>query len=182
MLSTFSVSIGTATGSNPISISIAVTNHGPLSACSAAPCAPNTLTVFYIFLTNTNPPSQSVGRRDLIPNAYVVSSVDVLWTVNGSIPGTFTIVPPPSSGGTIPFFGFGRWPVEVVPGTCSGDSCSIGSPAVLPGENIAIFYMGWVHGSDEPNGRYVFTFTVHGTVNGSPLDVVGRSSTIVMTS
>jgi hypothetical protein len=27
-------------------------------------------------------------------------------------------------------------------------------------------YFAWAHGSDEANGTYVFTFTVHGTLKG----------------
>jgi hypothetical protein len=55
-------------------------------------------------------------------------------------------------------------------------------PAILPGENAVILYDGWVHGDGEPNGLYVFRFTVHGTLNGTPLDLTASSPPIQMTN
>jgi hypothetical protein len=37
-----------------------------------------------------------------------------------------------------------------------------GSPAVLPGENTAPLVSRCVHGVDDADGNYVFTFTIHG--------------------
>jgi hypothetical protein len=59
--------------------------------------------------------------------------------------------------------------------------CDVRSPAVLPGENTAPFISRWVHGADEPDGAYVFTFTLHGTLNGEPVNVTATSKKIVMT-
>jgi hypothetical protein len=39
----------------------------------------------------------------------------------------------------------------------------------------------WFHGSDEPTGSYVFRFTLHGTLNGAPVDLTASSKSIQMT-
>jgi hypothetical protein len=67
-----------------------------------------------------------------------------------------------------------------VPGKWS--PCNIvGSPAVDPGEITAIYHRGWAHGNAEPNGTYVFRYTVHGTLNGTPVDLTASSPPILMT-
>jgi len=38
----------------------------------------------------------------------------------------------------------------------------------------------WINGG-EPNGTYVFTYVVHGTLNGTPGDLEASSKPIVMT-
>jgi len=58
----------------------------------------------------------------------------------------------------------------------------VGNPAVLPGEDTAVLYYGWAHGSTEPNGTYVFKYTIHGTFNGTPTDLTTQSAPIQMTS
>jgi hypothetical protein len=45
-----------------------------------------------------------------------------------------------------------------------------------------IFWNGWFHGNEEANGTYVFTFTVHGTLNGTPLDLTASGPEIRMTN
>jgi hypothetical protein len=52
----------------------------------------------------------------------------------------------------------------------------------IPGEEVVVHYVGWAHGSDEPNGTYVFTFTIHGTLNGTPVVLRASSPPIVMTA
>jgi hypothetical protein len=54
-------------------------------------------------------------------------------------------------------------------------------PAVLPGENTVALYVGWIHTENEPDGKHVFKYTVHGSLNGVPTDVVAVSSKISMT-
>jgi hypothetical protein len=54
-------------------------------------------------------------------------------------------------------------------------------PAVLPTENTIADYIGWTHGVGEPNGSYVFRFTVRGTLNGEPAEVTATSQKISMT-
>jgi hypothetical protein len=47
-------------------------------------------------------------------------------------------------------------------------------------ENSAVFYSGWLHADDEPDGTYVFRFTVHGMLNGTPVDLIANSPPIQM--
>ena len=121
-----------------------------------------------------------VGTRATQPNSYVVSSVDESIFVNGvQFGSTTTFTPPPNA-----FFRSrsGRWPATV---TCPppNDPCNVvGSPAVVPGEETAIFYSLWFHGDAEPNGSYVFRYTVHGTLNGTPVDLTASSPPIQMTN
>jgi hypothetical protein len=57
----------------------------------------------------------------------------------------------------------------------------IGKPAVIPGENTVVLFPGWIHGPGEPNGTYVFKYTVHGTQNGTPVDLTATTPPIAMT-
>jgi hypothetical protein len=165
-----------------LSASVLPTNPGPIHACSTAPaeCPLNTVTQLIIYTTNTSRPvhwlTGAIARPE-IPNAYAVSSVDARVSVNGvDVPewsGTFT--PPPAA--SPPSFA-GRWPVSCAP---FSSPCDVRSPAVLPGETTAPFVSRWLHGVDEPDGTYVFTFTIHGTLNGEPVDVTASSKKIVMT-
>ena len=45
-----------------------------------------------------------------------------------------------------------------------------------------VYYVGWIHADNEPNGRYVFKYTIHGTLNGSPVDLTASSPPIKMIS
>jgi len=45
-----------------------------------------------------------------------------------------------------------------------------------------VIYAGWQHAVGEPNGKYVFQYTVHGTLNGAPVDVTASSQPIFMTN
>ena len=75
----------------------------------------------------------------------------------------------------------GRWPVTA---SCppEGPPCNVvGSPAVIPGEEAEVFWINWFHATFEPNGTYVFKFTIHGTLNGTPVDLSASSPPIVMT-
>jgi hypothetical protein len=180
-----------ANPSNRIVGYVVLTNKGPLHSCvewapSGYSC-PEAITIVYIYVLNLNPLTNTGGNnREVISNAYVINEVDWSTYVNGTLisawPGEgtwiFAITPPPNPT----WIGPGHWPVEVTP---SG----IGNPSVLPGENVAILYVGWVHCSQgcagapvsEPNGLYVFHFTVRGTVNGVEDDITLQSFPIVMT-
>jgi hypothetical protein len=172
---------GGATGPG-LSASVLPTNPGPLHACATAPteCPLNTVTQLIIYTQNTNRPVNWLTgpiTRPEIPNAYAVSSVDARVAVNGvDVPewsGTFT--PPPTA---IPPGFAGRWPVSCAPFT---SPCDVRSPAVLPGETTAPLVSRWIHGVDDPDGTYVFTFTLNGTLNGEPVEVTASSKKIVMT-
>jgi hypothetical protein len=64
----------------------------------------------------------------------------------------------------------------------AGPPCNgVRSPAVLPGEKTSVLYTGWGHAAGEPNGKYVFRFTVHGTIDGVPVDLTTSTPPIKMT-
>jgi hypothetical protein len=164
-----------------LSAYVGLSNPGPLRACSTAltDCPLNTVTQLFIYTTNSNRPGNWLPRevtRSQIPNAYVVSSVDMAVSVNGTVLGCCgTFTPPPTT--PTPAFA-GRWPVSCAP---FSSPCEVTSPAVLPGETTAPFVSRWIHTADEPDGTYIFTFTLHGTLNGEPVDVTATSKKIVMT-
>jgi hypothetical protein len=88
-----------------------------------------------------------------MPNAYVISSVAWSLTVNGTPSGGFALPVLPSDG------------------------------AILPGETAAAANIGWANTTSPPgpgSGKYVFTFTVNGTLNGHPVSLTGKSPSIVM--
>lgn len=161
-------------------------NKGPVTACYTAPCPVESWEQIPIYTANTNPLVNFVNQpgdlnaRYTVPNAYVVDSVDWSMTINGVTqpPDTTPLTPPPNA--FIKNWA-GHWPSTV---RCPFDGAPcyvVGHPAVLPGENIAPLYFSWIHGSDEPDGVYVFTFTLHGSVNGAPLDVTTSTPPIQMT-
>jgi hypothetical protein len=43
------------------------------------------------------------------------------------------------------------------------------------------FFDGWFHASFEPTGSYVFRFTLHGMLNGAPVELTASSKPIQMT-
>jgi hypothetical protein len=89
-----------------------------------------------------------------------------------SLPGRLEPAAPPYVG---------HWPATA---TCppEGPPCNqVTNPAVMPGEGTDIFWTAWAHGDEEPNGLYVFRYTVHGTLNGTPVEVSGNSPPIRMT-
>jgi hypothetical protein len=158
------------------------TTRGPLPACSpdGSDCTNTNAVRNYIYIVNANRLMNLGGTRATMPNAFVVSSVDSAIFANGVHLPEFdaTLTPPPNA-----FFGSlsGNWPSTV---TCppSGPPCDVvGSPAVDPGENTTILHTNWFHANNEPNGAYVFKFTVHGTLNGTSVDLQANSPTISMT-
>jgi transposase len=56
--------------------------------------------------------------------------------------------------------------LERVRGTLVEGSLAAARTLVELGENTSILYTGWAHWNAEPNGTYVFRFTIHGTLNG----------------
>jgi len=158
------------------------TSPGPLTTCTAAaPCTTANSVWDFIHIINANQLTNRVGglNRDTWPNSFAVSSIDEQIFVNGIEQPQFdaTLTPPPNAS---PRFWSGHWPSTVA---CPGDgtACNVVlNPAVLPGENTAIVYTGWVHGSGEPNGTYVFKYTIHGTLNGNAVDLTTSSPPIQM--
>lgn len=179
------VSAASETGTpKRLSVDVVASNRGPLPACSAGGCTPANSVAHFIYVDNANEVTNELaagGRtRDVVPNAFVISSVDETILVDGVDTFHFTMTPPPNSGDFS--FWAGHWPSTVSCPPGGPPPCTVvGSPAVLPGENTAAVYTGWVHAVGEPNGTYVFTYVVHGTLNGTPVDLEASSKSIVMT-
>jgi hypothetical protein len=155
---------------------------GPLQTCETNP--DNCIVWHYIYVANFHQISNQAGgtTRETLPNSYVVSSVSESISINGAPYPAFdsTNTPPPATN----FRAWaGHWPMTVKcqPGAPPDPCDEVHSPAVIPGENTAVLYAGWAHGATEPNGTYVFHFTIHGSVNGNPVDLTADSPPIQMT-
>jgi len=170
-------------GGNGLYAFAQITNRGPLPACTTD-CSTRSTTWAFIHVVNANQLSTENGAasRVTLANSFVVSSVDMRVFVDGvQSGGTTTFTPPPNIQPDFLRNYAGHWPATV---TCGGNPppCGVvGNPAVLPTEAAIPFYTGWLHTADEPNGSYVFRFTVHGTLNGAPADVEAVSQAITMT-
>jgi hypothetical protein len=156
-------------------------NREPLPACSGPDCTPANSVWHFIYVANANRLTNlNLGTtRATVPNAFAVGSVDSSIFVDGVATFSSTLTPPPDAGEFS--FWAGHWPSTVSCGGLPPPCGVVGSPAVLPGENTAVLYTGWTHANTEPNGTYVFKFTVHGTLNGAPVDLHATSPPIVMT-
>jgi hypothetical protein len=161
--------------------SIGTTNRGPLHLCAGIGDA-GCVAWHFLYIKNKNDLTDTVSSpsqfraRSFVENAFVVSSVDEAIFVDGEHYQDNTFPAPPNTT-----FFTGSWPSTV---TCPGPPpCNtILSPAILPGEKTAIVYVGWAHVTGEPNGKYVFRYTVHGTLNGQPVDVTTSTPAITMTN
>jgi hypothetical protein len=171
---------------NGLSAYVVPSNRQPLPACSpdGSDCTARNSVQWYIHVANTNqivnisPPLSMVARPG-VPNAFVVNSVDEREVVSGVQIGQDTLVPPPNL--THRFFSAGRFISTVTCGDPITLPCNtVISPAVLPGEDVAVFFEGWFHTTDpsDPNGLLVVTFTVHGTLNGTPVDLTASAPPI----
>jgi hypothetical protein len=165
-----------------LKLTVVANTRGPLPACDAAGnCGAETVVQHFLYVDNDNALEHLVGggpTRAGVTNAFVVSRVDETIYVDGVDRFDFVQLPPPGSN-FAPWSG--HWPVEV---TCpdTGPPCDVvGPPTVLPGERAIVLYTGWAHGFDEPDGTYVFKYTVRGSVNGTPVALVGTAPKIVMT-
>lgn len=162
---------------------IVATNPGPLPPCAGTgDCTAANTVGHFIHVVNANQLTNHLGglNRATWPNSFAVGSVAEQIFVDGVHQTQFdtAFTPPPNAN---PRSWSGHWPATV---TCPSDgtACNIvGSPAVLPGENTVALYAGWSHGSTEPNGTYVFKYTIHGSLNGNPVDLTASSTPIQMT-
>jgi hypothetical protein len=161
--------------------------RGPLPACSqdGSNCGPANNVWNYIYVANLNPISNAAGgsTRETLPNSYVVESVSGAVFVDGVHHPEFDFTLTPAPSAFVRSYA-GHWPMTV---TCQPsappDPCNeIHHPAVIPGENTSILYAGWTHANPEPNGTYVFKYTIHGTLNGTPDDLTAISPPIQMTN
>jgi len=173
---------------NGLLADVVPTQRAPLPACSPdeSDCTAANRVDTFVYVANLNPltplpfqPSVPPTRPGL-PNAFVVTSVDETIIVNGQIFGQQTIIPPPNM--TSRFGTAGHFPATVACGNPISVPCDVvTNPAVIPGERTSVFYDGWIHVSNEPNGAYVFRYTVHGTLNGNSVDVTASSPPIQTT-
>jgi hypothetical protein len=159
---------------------VVATTAGPLPACAQdqSDCTPANAVVHFVHVENELKPTRGGASRVVVPNAFVVNGIDEHVFVDGVDTFDFVEIPPPNTNNP-PFAG--HWPSTVVCPT-TGPPCNVVvGTAVLPDEDVAVFYSGWVHGNAEPNGTYVFKFTIHGTLNGAPVDLTATSKPILMT-
>ena len=181
-------STGSAGTGNILKMTVVATTKGPLTSCSAAPCGPETAVRHFLYVDNKNPlpPNWSSAvdplTRATLPGAFVESSFDETIFVNGEVFFTNHAVPPPNISPTQRRVNSGHWPSTVTCPDTPTDPCNVvSSPAILPGEKTVAFWERWVHGTGEPNGTYVFRFTIHGTLDGAPVDLTADSQPIAMT-
>jgi hypothetical protein len=163
------------------------TNRGPLPACAddGSDCTAANWVWWYVHVGNMNRPTNfafgSVSpTRATVPNAYVVTSVDESFLVDGvetSTGPSDTLVPPPNL--THRFGSAGRFLSTVTCGQPVTVPCNtVAMPAVVPGESTAVYFEGWAHQHVDPNGMLVAKFTVHGTLNGVPVTLNASSPPI----
>jgi hypothetical protein len=171
-------------GGNRLDAKVVSTNLGPLTACSQdqSDCTPeNNIVRNFIYVENGNLLTNlSASARAGLPDAFSVSSIDQAIFVDGVQVHDFDFVYTPPPDPSYPPYS-GHW---VSSASCppEGPPCNVvGSPAVLPGEEASVFWTGWSHGNAEPNGTYIFKYTVHGTLNGTPVALSASSPPIVMT-
>jgi hypothetical protein len=167
-----------------LDVKILATNAGPLPACSedGSSCGPTNTVRYYIRIENGNALTNTpFPTRASVVNSFVVNSIDRAVFVDGVQDHDFDFVwTPPPNPSYQPYSG--HW---LITASCppEGPPCNVvGSPAVLPQEEASVFFEGWAHGDAEPNGTYVFKWTIHGTLNGSPVNLTASSTPIVMTS
>jgi hypothetical protein len=166
-----------------LSAYVVATTQGPLPACSqdGSNCGATNTVWDFIHVVNSNPLVNRAGGTDRAhwQNALDVSSIDQQIFVNGVDTFDLTATPPPNAS---PTFWSSHWPATVL---CPGNTTpcdTIVDPGVLPGEDMAVTYLGWIHGNGEPNGTYVFEYTIHGSLNGNPVTLTASSPPIQMTS
>ena len=123
-------------------------------------------TSFFVFVQNNKQIPIDFGARDTITGAFVVTSI-TLTTVfpNGTETEPWVITP-----GGEPYRWASRWP-QTVYNTTDHTLYTLGSPAVLPGENVAIFNFGMGRGADEPIGKYTTIIDITGTIDNMPVTI-----------
>jgi hypothetical protein len=167
-----------------LSAYVRATNPGPIPACSAdgSNCTTTNAVWDYIHVVNRNPLLNQGGSRISVPDSFEINSIDESISVDGVHQPKFDThwTPPPN---ITPSFLHGysaRWPATVLCG--GGPPCTdVQDPAVVPGEDTAAFFVGWSHDTTDPTGTWVFSFTIHGTLNGIPLDLTASSAPVQMT-
>jgi hypothetical protein len=180
---------------NGLKLTVVATTKGPLTACqpssdcSSAIAVPESVVGHFLYVENKRPllhPPATSPARTGVRGAFVVSSVESRPFVDGVPQGLFTYSPPSNIVHSFDRRAAGLWPSTV---TCppapegSTDPCNdVKPPAILPGERTVAFFIGWAHLAGEPNGTLVIRFTIHGTLDGAPVELTADSPSIVMTN
>jgi hypothetical protein len=131
-----------------------------------------------IHVVNLNKLPNWLGNRsrETLENAFVASSVTVSARLNG-VPRPewgYTWTVPPNL--TESFGASGHWPSTVTCGQPVVTPCTVvGSPAVIPGENTVVFFAAWIHTASDPKGRVALTYTIRGTLNGTPVTLTASA-------
>lgn len=167
-----------------LSAYVRATNPGPIPACSAdgSNCTTANAVWDYIHVVNRNPLLNQGGSRISVPDAFTINSIDESVSVDGVHQPKFDAhwTPPPNITPSTLHGYSARWPATVLCG--GGPPCTdVQDPAVVPGEDTAAFFVGWSHDTTDPTGTWVFTYTIHGTLNGTPIDLTASSPPVQMT-
>jgi len=130
-------------------------------------------TGLFVFVKNNKLTPIVGGARDAIEGAFVVTSV----TMKIDCPGgpAIRVFMPDGSGLPNPQKWTTHWPQTVC---YDGSTITLLNPAVLPGEDIAIFNLRWARGpeAEEPIGKYTFTFYITGTIDGNPVTISAQTA------
>lgn len=150
---------------NGLSAYVVANARGPVPAGSVAR--------HFVHVINSNDFGPGpLGTRQTIANAFVLDSVDLTTFFNGvQIGDRFTVAAPPDSTDFT-----GRWPTTV---TGPAGSYVVGKPAIIPGENTVAFYVG--QPLELGSGKYVFEYTLQGTINGEAVELSAASPQIIAT-
>jgi hypothetical protein len=149
---------------NGLSAYVDADTRGPVPASS--------IVRHFVHVINSNDAGPG-GTRQALGNAFVIDSVDLTTFFNGAQVGDpFTVDAPPNST-----LFTGRWPTTVTGNTVTG--FQVGKPAIIPGENTVAVFFG--RPLELGSGKYVFKYTLHGTLNGNPVDLTATSPQILVT-
>lgn len=175
---------GTSSVSNGLYAFIRADSSARLTACAPdGTCTAENIVWHFVYVANANALTEvPVGPRTrrTLKNSFAVERVTYRVFVDGvEIEPAGELTPPPDPGIFRSYAGL--WPATVRCPAPASDPCVIEKPAVVPGEVAEVVFAGWGHGANEPNGTYVFKFTVHGTLNGNPVSVTANSRPIEMT-
>ena len=149
---------------NGLSAYVVANNRGPLPAGGVVR--------HFVHVINSNDEG-SGGTRQSMAGALVIDSVDLTTFLNGvQVGDPFTVEAPPTSSDFT-----GRWPTTVTGNVNAG--FQVGKPAIIPGENTVAVFFG--QPLDLGSGKYVFNYTLHGTLDGNPVDLSATSPQVTAT-
>lgn len=121
----------------------------------------------FVYVTNNAPfgTMRFRGVREDLGNVLTIERIDTDVTVNNAEYFSFTQPVTTSITFAPPYDSVTR----TITSTPSPPYAGRWSPVVLPGETVAVYYVGWAVGCADPAGVYKWTFNVHATFQGSPI-------------